>query len=90
LRLDFSRVSSTEFVLKRRQYHAALQRDFFSEYHIKGVEEYKAKRNDNIGSIARKRYATPIWLLVQYNPTLDFNRIQIGQKIVFPLLELSG
>ncbi len=90
LRLDFSRVSSAEFVLKRRQYHAALQRDFFSEYHIKGVEEYKVKRNDSIASIARKRYATPIWLLVQYNPTLDFNRIQIGQKIVFPLLELSG
>jgi len=90
LRLDFSGVSSAEFELKRRQYHAALQRDFFSNYHIKGVEEYQVKRNDSIGSIARKRYATPIWLLVQYNPTLDFNRIQIGQKIVFPLLELSG
>jgi hypothetical protein len=23
----------------------------------------------------------------QYNPELDFNRIQIGQKVVFPLLQ---
>ena len=90
LRLDFSRVSSAEFELKRREYHAALQRDFFSNYHIKGVEEYQVKPDDNIGRIALKRYSTPIWLLLQYNPKLDFNRIQIGQKIVFPLLELTG
>lgn len=90
LHLDFSRVSSSEFELKRREYHVALQREFFSDYHIKGVEEYQVKTNDNIGSIARKRYETPIWLLKQYNPALDFNRIQIGQKIVFPLLELWG
>jgi membrane-bound lytic murein transglycosylase D len=90
LRLDFSRVSSAEFELKRREYHAALQRDFFSNYHIMGVEEYEVKPNDNIGRIALKRYSTPIWLLLQYNPKLDFNRIQIGQKIVFPLLELTG
>jgi len=87
LRLDFSRVSSAEFELKRREYHAALQRDFFSHYRIKGVEEYQVKPNDNIGSIARNRYSTPIWLLRQYNPAVDFNRIQIAQKIVFPLLE---
>ncbi len=90
LYLDFSRVSNAEFELKRREYHAALQRDFFGNYHIKGVEAYQVKPNDNIGSIARKRYETPIWLLKQYNPALDFNRIQIGQKIVFPLLELWG
>jgi membrane-bound lytic murein transglycosylase D len=90
LRLDFSKVSSSEFELKRREYHAALQRDFFSSYRIKGVEKYQVKPNDNIGIIARKRYATPIWLLRQYNPALDFNSIQIAQKIIFPLLERIG
>ncbi len=76
--------------MKRREYHVALQTGFFSKYHIKGVEEYEVKPNDSIGSIARKRYETPIWLVKQYNPALDFNRIQIGQKIVFPLLQLWG
>mgnify|MGYP006163628759 CR=1 FL=1 len=87
LSLDFSRVNIAEFELKRREFHATLQQEFFSNYRIQGVEQYQIKRNDNIGVIARNRYSTPIWLLRQYNPELDFNRIQIGQQIAFPLVE---
>lgn len=86
LTLDFSKVDADEFERLRRAFHSNLQQDFFSNYRIQGVEQYEIKRNDNIGLIARNRYSTPIWLLRQYNPELDFNRIQIGQKIVFPLL----
>ncbi|PCI79258.1 MAG: hypothetical protein COB20_05085 [SAR86 cluster bacterium] len=87
LTLDFSRVNIAEFELKRREFHSTLQQEFFSNYRIQGVEQYEIKRNDNIGAIARNRYSTPIWLVRQYNPELDFNRIQIGQQIAFPLLE---
>ncbi len=87
LSLDFSKVNSVEFERKRREFHLNLQQEFFSNYRIQDVEQYQIKRNDNIGAIARKRYSTPIWLLRQYNPALDFNRIQIGQQLVFPLLE---
>lgn len=87
LTLDFSRVNIAEFELKRREFHSTLQEEFFSNYRIQGVEQYEIKRNDNIGAIARNRYSTPIWLLRQYNPELDFNRIQIGQKVVFPLVQ---
>jgi membrane-bound lytic murein transglycosylase D len=87
LTLDFSRVNIAEFELKRREFHSILQQEFFSNYRIQGVEQYEIKRNDNIGAIARNRYSTPIWLVRQYNPELDFNRIQIGKKIAFPLVE---
>jgi len=87
LALDFSNVNIAEFERTRRAFHSNLQGEFFSNYRIQGVESYQIKRNDNIGTIARNRYSTPIWLLRQYNPELDFNRIQIGQQIVFPLLE---
>jgi membrane-bound lytic murein transglycosylase D len=87
LTLDFSRVNIAGFELKRREFHSTLQQEFFSNYRIQGVEQYEIKRNDNIGAIARNRYSTPIWLVRQYNPELDFNRIQIGQKIAFPLVE---
>lgn len=87
LRMDFSRVSAAEFELKRREYHSSLQQDFFSSYRIQGTEEYRFRRNDNIGTVARNRYSTPIWLLHQYNPGLEFDRIQVGQTIIFPLLE---
>jgi membrane-bound lytic murein transglycosylase D len=87
LSLDFSRVNIAEFELKRREFHSTLQQEFFSNYRIQDVEQYLVKRGDNVGRIARDRYSTPIWLLRQYNPQLDFNRIQIDQEIVFPLLE---
>ena len=87
LTLDFSSVNGAEFELKRREFHSTLQQEFFSNYRIQGVEQYEIKRNDNIGAIARNRYSTPIWLVRQYNPELDFNRIQIGQQIAFPLVE---
>ena len=51
------------------------------------MDYYRVAANENIGSIARRRYSTPLWLLRQYNPSLDFNRVQIGQEIAFPLLE---
>lgn len=87
LRLDFSRVNIPGFERARREFHSTLQREFFASYRIQAVETYSVRRGDNIGGIARERYSTPIWLLRQYNPELDFNRIQIGQEIVFPLLE---
>lgn len=87
LRLDFSEVNIAEFELKRREFHSGIQSQFFANYRIQDVQEYTVRRNDNIGNIARNRYSTPVWLLRQYNPELDFGRIQIGQKIIFPLLE---
>ncbi len=87
LRLEFSDVSASEFEVRRRDFHVQMQQDFFSNYRIQDVERYQVAANDNLGSIARRRYSTPIWLLRQYNPDLDFNRVQIGQEVVFPLLE---
>ena len=85
--IEFSQVNISEFELKRKDYHATLQRQFFANYRIQGAETYKVRSGDNIGGIAQSRYSTPVWLLRQYNPGLDFNRIQIDQEIVFPVLE---
>jgi len=87
LRLDFSKVNIAEFERARREFHSTLQQEFFASYRIQNVETYEVRRGDNISTIARSRYSSPIWLVRQYNPDLDFNRIQIGQPIVFPLLE---
>lgn len=87
LQLEFGEVSAVEFEAQRREFHVNLQQEFFSRYRIQNVDNYQVASNDNLGSIARRRYSTPIWLLRQYNPSLDFNRIQIGQEVIFPLLE---
>lgn len=87
LRLDFSRVDIAEFEGARRAYHADLQREFFGNYHIHGVINHRVAANENISTLSNERYSTPVWLLRQYNPGLDPNRLQIGQEIVFPRLQ---
>ncbi|MCY4356630.1 MAG: LysM peptidoglycan-binding domain-containing protein [Gammaproteobacteria bacterium] len=87
LRLDFSKVSIVEFERARRDFHSTLQQEFFANYRIRDVETYNVRSGDNLGTIARERYSTPVWLLRQYNPELDLDRIQIGQQVVLPLVE---
>ena len=87
--LDFNRISIADFEISRRDYHANLQRDFFDTHQIKGSEEYEIKLNDNIDRLAQNTYSAPLWLVRQYNPDLNFNRIRVGQKISFPLLEIT-
>ena len=86
LALDFSKVSVAEFELKRRQYHLEEQQEFFRQYRIENVDEYKVSKNDNIANLARRKYSVPMWLLQQYNPDLNFRQVQIGQTVVFPVL----
>ena len=86
LELDFSKVSVAEFELKRRQYHLEEQQEFFRQFRIENLDEYKVSANDNIGNLARRKYSVPMWLLQQYNPDLNFRQVQIGQTVVFPVL----
>ena len=87
--LEFNKISIAEFEMNRRDYHANLQRDFFDTHQIKGSEEYEIKPNDNIDRLAKNAYSAPLWLVRQYNPGLNFNRIRVGQKISFPILEIT-
>ncbi|MDP1931371.1 MAG: LysM peptidoglycan-binding domain-containing protein [Gammaproteobacteria bacterium] len=87
LTLDFSNVSVAEFELKRREFHLREQQDFFRNYRIQDVAQHTVAANDNIARLARSRYSVPMWLLRQYNPELNFRQVQIGQKVVFPVLE---
>jgi len=87
--LDFNKISIADFEISRRDYHANLQRDFFDTHQIKGSEEYEIKVNDNIDRLAKSAYSVPLWLVRQYNPDLNFNRVRVGQKISFPLLEIT-
>ncbi|MCB1648806.1 MAG: LysM peptidoglycan-binding domain-containing protein [Pseudomonadales bacterium] len=87
LTLDFSKVSVAQFELRRRQFHQQEQQEFFRQYRIQNVDEYKVLANDNIANLARRKYAVPMWLLRQYNPDLNFRQVQIGQTVVFPVVE---
>jgi membrane-bound lytic murein transglycosylase D len=48
------------------------------------------QRGESLYVLTLRKYKVPVWLLRQYNPDLDFNRIQTGANIVFPQIELAN
>lgn len=89
LKLDFSKVSKAQFEQQRRQFHRDLQVAFFRNWRITETEEHSIKRGEFLANLARKR-SVPMWLFRQYNPGIDAGRIQIGQVVVFPVVEKVG
>jgi membrane-bound lytic murein transglycosylase D len=87
LTLDFSRVDAPSFEQRRRAYHQQIQSDFFAAYQIEEIESHVIRPGESLWILAARRYNVPVWLLRQYNPDLDFDRIQAGAVVRFPRLK---
>ncbi|MDJ0927048.1 MAG: LysM peptidoglycan-binding domain-containing protein [Gammaproteobacteria bacterium] len=87
LRLDFSRVEPDEFVARRIAYHRSLQESFFMQYRVADTTVHRMRRGESIWELAQQRYEVPVWLLRQYNPDLDLDRVRPGLAVVFPRVE---
>jgi membrane-bound lytic murein transglycosylase D len=87
LELDFSKVTPEIFEQQRIAYHRALQENYFARYLIAGTREHKIQRGESVWALAEKRYNVPIWLLLQYNPDLELNKVKPGLIVNFPLVE---
>ena len=87
LRLDFSRVAPDEFVARRIAYHRSMQESFFTQYRVADTTVHRMRRGESIWQLAQQRYEVPVWLLRQYNPDLDLDRVRPGLAVVFPRVE---
>lgn len=86
LRLDFSSVSAEEFERRRVAYHRQHQEEFFTSFRIANVEDHVIRRGESLWTLAQRRYDVPVWLLRQYNPDLDLDRVRPGTVVKFPRL----
>jgi membrane-bound lytic murein transglycosylase D len=87
LQLDFARVARAQFEQKRREYHQRLQAEYFAINRIVGTEVYLTRSGDSLWSVTQRNARTPIWLLQQYNPDVDFSALRPGTQIVLPRVE---
>lgn len=87
LKLEFGTIDAVTFEQRRRAYHEQLQSDFFAAYQIGEIESHVVKPGESLWVLAERTYKVPVWLLRQYNPDLDFDRIQPGVVIKFPRLK---
>jgi membrane-bound lytic murein transglycosylase D len=83
-KLDFSVVSRETFEQRRLEYHHTLQEEFFDAYEVVGTDTHRLKKGDTLWELAEKRFRVPVWLLRQYNPTLDFSALQAGARLTVP------
>ncbi|MEP5764034.1 MAG: LysM peptidoglycan-binding domain-containing protein [Halieaceae bacterium] len=86
LKLDFSRVSTEEFERRREAYQTDLQQAFFMVRQIQSTRKHVVAEGDSLWELTRKKYQVPLWLLRQYNPDLDPDRLRPGMVILIPEL----
>jgi len=87
IRLDFANVGPEVFEQRRTAYHRDLQEAFFARYRIEDVEAHVVRTGDSLWLLAQRRYNVPVWLLRQYNPDIDLDRVQPGTVVNFPRLK---
>jgi membrane-bound lytic murein transglycosylase D len=85
--LDFSRVDVPTFEQRRIAYHVQQQEEFFRTYQIADIREHVIRPGQSVWVLAQRTYNVPVWLLRQYNPDVDLERVVAGTVVKFPELE---
>ncbi|HUF72744.1 MAG TPA: LysM peptidoglycan-binding domain-containing protein [Gammaproteobacteria bacterium] len=86
IKLDFSEVDPALFEARRVAYQAERQESFFLAYQIEEIAEHVVSRGESLWILALREYDVPVWLLRQYNPDVDLDRVRPGTVIRFPKL----
>lgn len=87
LQLDFSRVSREKFDGRRREFHDSLQATFFAAHRVVGTQAYVVRPGDSLWIVSQRHGSLPAWLVLHYNPDINFNALRAGQRILIPKVE---
>jgi membrane-bound lytic murein transglycosylase D len=87
VRLDFHNVDRAVFEARRLEHHRSLQTAFFDDFSVAGTDEHVLRRGDTLWKISRGKYDVPVWLIQQYNPSVDMNALRPGMRIRIPKVE---
>ena len=90
LRLDFSEVSQDAFEAKRVAYQQETQEAFFQAFDVTGVEHHVVEPGESLWQLALQDFRVPVWLVRQYNPDLDLDRVAPDMVVNFPVLRPKG
>ena len=85
VKIPLDKTSKEVFEEKRFEYHKEIEEDFFDAYEIENFEKYKIRSGDSIWTLLIK-FEAPLWLIIKYNPDVDFNKLKPMQKIVVPVI----
>ncbi len=76
-----------DFKRFRNEYHLSIQEDFFSNFQIVGLQDYKIKRGDNFLNILKK-FDLPYWLVRnKQSKDVEVSKLNVGQNLKIPIVE---
>jgi len=87
IKLDFSRVSRSEFERRRLGYHTNLLKNFLCSYTIRDSVLYRIKRGDTLWSIVNNKFGISAWLVFAFNPDKNLTKIKPGDILKIPVLQ---
>jgi membrane-bound lytic murein transglycosylase D len=86
VKIPLDRVSKVDFEEKRFEYHKEMEEDFFASYRVESVKVYRIGDGDNIWKLCREVFDVPFWLIVKYNPSLDFKSLRPSHELFVPIV----
>jgi len=90
LELTFSNIDRVTFEQRRIEYQRTTQEAFFLAYQITDTREHVVQPGESLYILALRTYRVPVWLLRQFNPDLDLDRVSTGTVVKFPQLQAIG
>jgi hypothetical protein len=63
-----------------------MEEDFFASYRVESVKVYRIGDGDNIWKLCREVFDVPFWLIVKYNPSLDFKSLRPSHELFVPIV----
>jgi hypothetical protein len=68
------------------EYHKGLEDDFFENYEISKTIEHPIRRRESLWKLTQNVYEVPFWLVARYNPGLFEKGVNVGDKVIFPVV----
>jgi membrane-bound lytic murein transglycosylase D len=87
LELNFSAVDRATFEQRRIEYQRQIQEAFFLANQITDTHEHVVRTGDSLFILSLRTYRVPVWLVRQFNPDLDLDRVVPGTIVKFPELQ---
>jgi membrane-bound lytic murein transglycosylase D len=85
--LDFAQTDIATFERRRIAFQRERQESFFSAYQIESIVDHVVRPGESLWILAQRTYNVPVWLLRQYNPDLNLDRVSPGTVVKFPNLK---
>lgn len=89
LRLHFNKVGQKLFMQRRLEYRKSIEEDFYQNFFVEGVQLHRLRRGESVWELTNVVYEVPYWMMMKYNPTVNFNSLRPGDEIIIPIIRAN-